>query len=509
MNIPLKQIKSSSSPFFDSNNFSTASKPERIVNIISKALFSLYVLSAAIIDGIVIYLSILPLKYLLVLIFASVTIALALGFFTFKKFLSKKFRYTARTACSIISAILIGLLCIVFFYLEHTIGFMSAIRASEYQTDSYIIFAKANSAFKVLDDLDNHTIAIYDDSSANYQAALKKLKQKITIKTTDYGSVITAANAFLDESTDAFLVNSSLVSVITEIISSFDTGNFRILDTIDIKTKVDRTASSIDVAKDSFNIFISGIDTYGDISTVSRSDVNMIITVNPRTHTILLTSIPRDYYVQLHGTAGLKDKLTHAGLYGINMSISTLEDLYGIKIDYYIRVNFDSTISLIDAIDGIDIMPDLTFSRYTDGIYCYYQEGVSNHLDGFCALRYARERKAYGTGDLHRIQNQQEVMMAVINKLTSSKILLAKYTDILAAMKGTLETNIPSSEIYKLVNEQLNSMPNWTIERISAEGYHIDAPTYTISDQNLFVFVPYDESITTVSDKIKSVMDAN
>ena len=308
---------------------------------------------------------------------------------------------------------------------------------------------------------------------------------------------------------DSLFIKSSLADVLSEIVTGFNMETLRILDAIEIKTKINATASNVNVTKDSFNIFVSGIDTYGDISTVSRSDVNMIITVNPRTHTILLTSIPRDYYVQLHGTSGLKDKLTHAGLYGINMSINTLQDLYNIKIDYYIRVNFDSTINLINAIDGIDIVPDLTFSRLSDGIYCYYEEGRVNHLDGFCALRYARERKAYGTGDLHRIQNQQEVMMAVIDKLTGSKILLAKYTDILSSMSGTLETNIPSSEIYKLVNAQLDSMPSWTIERISAEGEHIDAPTYTFPDQNLYVFVSDTNSVTTVSDKIKSVMNAN
>ncbi len=145
----------------------------------------------------------------------------------------------------------------------------------------------------------------------------------------------------------------------------------------------------------------------------------------------------------------------------------------------------------------------------TDGIYCYYEEGVVNHLDGFCALRYARERKAYGEGDKHRIQNQQEVLIAVINKLTSSKIILAKYTDILSSMSSSIETNIPSSQIYKLINEQLDTMPSWTIERIAADGEHIDAPTYTISNEYLYVFEPYEESVAEVTTKIKEVIDAN
>lgn len=512
MGIPLKQIKSASS-LPPENRSKHAQNPNqtkasKVLGIISKALFVAYVVSAAIINGIIIYLAVLPTKYLTVLLAVSITIGALLGFFTIKNFSNSNFRYTARIACSILSGVLTGIFCLVFIYLNHTMGFMDAIRASGYQIDNYSIIVKDSSPYKSLDDLEDRTIAIYDGDNS-YSEAIKKLQQKISFKSKNYGSSISAAGALLNDTTDAIFIKSSLVSVINEIVPEFDIDNLRVIDTIEIRTKVDSATTNLDVTKDSFNIFISGIDTYGEISTVSRSDVNMIITINPRTHTILLTSIPRDYYVQLHGTTGLKDKLTHAGLYGINMSINTLQDLFDIQISYYIRVNFDSTINLINAIDGIDVVPDLTFSRTTDGIYCYYQEGVVNHLDGFCALRYARERKAYGTGDKHRIQNQQQVMMGIIDKLTGSKILLAKYTDILSSMTGTLETNIPSSQIYKLVNEQLDSMPSWTIERISADGEHIDAETFTIPGQYLYVFEPYPESVAEVSAKIKATMEAN
>lgn len=509
MNIPLKQIKTASEPHFDATSKSPELRSNKILNLISKICFGIFISSAMAICGVIIWLSVLPLKYLAIAIGALLLITLPLTFFTFKKFTSIKKTRISRIICTVVSIIFTGIFCIIFFYLSHTVGFMNSIRASEYQIDKYYVLVKKDSDFATLDDLDNHTIATYDANEESYQTAFGQLEQKITLKSTNYGSSTAAADAFVDDQTDSLFIKSSLADVLSEIVTGFNMETLRILDTIEIKTKIDAINSDVNVTKDSFNIFISGIDTYGDISTVSRSDVNMIVTINPRTHTILLTSIPRDYYVQLHGTDGLKDKLTHAGLYGINMSINTLQDLYGIKIDYYIRVNFDSTINLINAIDGIDVTPDFTFHRQTNGVYCYYEEGHVNHLDGLCALRYARERKAYGTGDLHRIQNQQDVIMAIIDKLTSSRIILTKYTDILSSMNGTLETNIPSSEIYKLVNAQLDSMPSWTIERISAEGEHIDAPTYTFPDQYLFVFVPDETSVTTVSEKIKSVMDAN
>lgn len=510
MKIPLNQLKTYNEPFFDKQQSQSNAKFDKTLSILSKIFFSIYVLSALIICGIIIWLSILPLKYLLAVIVALIIIAAIMGFFTFKKFAKKSSSRISKIICIFFETIFTIIFAIVFFYLNHTMGFLGAIFAPEYQIDNYYVIVKNDSPFTEIADLSNHTIATYDDINDSYQTAFEKLTEEVKLKPTNYGSVTASASALLDNSADSILINSSLVEVVSEINPEFVLEDLRILKTIEIKTKIDSISrGDIDVTKDSFNIFISGIDTKGDISTVSRSDVNMIVTVNPRTHTILLTSIPRDYYVQLHGTTGLKDKLTHAGLYGINMSIDTLEDLFNIDIDYYIRVNFDSTINIINAIDGVDVTPDLTFSRLIDGVYCYYEEGVVNHLDGLCALRYARERKAYGEGDKHRIQNQQEVLIAIINKLTSSKVILTKYTDILSSMSDSIETNIPSSQIYKLINEQIDSMPSWNIERIAADGGHIDAPTYTISNEYLYVFEPYEESVAEVTAKIKEVMAAN
>ena len=300
-----------------------------------------------------------------------------------------------------------------------------------------------------------------------------------------------------------------MTDIASEIFTNFDINDYRIVDTIQIKLEIDTIAAdqTLDTTKDSFNIFISGIDTFGNIATVSRSDVNIIITVNPKTHTILLTSVPRDYEVQLQGTTGLKDKLTHAGLYGINMSVQTIEDLLGIKIDYYARINFDSTIKLIDALGGIEITPDATF--YRKKYNCQFKEGVTIHLNGQCALTYARERKVYGLGDLHRIENQQDILTAVITKLTTSKVLLTNYINILASLSDSIETNIPSEQFYRLINVQLDSMPSWTLERNTVNGQEIHVPTYTIPDQILFVFQQDAASIEAASTKIKVVKNAN
>jgi len=388
-------------------------------------------------------------------------------------------------------------------------NFFDTIRASEYQIEEYQVVVPSTSPITTLEELKDHTIATYDDTSENYKKAFEELASKIELKNVYIENINDAIKSLQDSSVDSLFIKTSLIGILTEIFPDFKVSNLRILDTITIKTPIDAISTSdIDVTQKPFNIFISGIDTEGDISTVSRSDVNMVVTVNPHTHTILLTSIPRDYYVQLHGTHELKDKLTHAGLYGINMSVKTVEDLFNIKIDFYVRVNFDSTISLIDAIGGIEVTPDATFTTNARP-YCYFEEGVTTHVDGACALAYARERKVYGTGDLHRIQNQQEVLTAIIDKLTSSRTILTEYTRILSSMVGSLETNIPSNQFYKLINMQLDSMPNWKIERISVTGDDDLLPTYTFPNQNLFVFIPDSNSVLEASTKIHEVLESN
>lgn len=510
MKIPINKLKTANESHFDDGDRHVT--PLKILNII---FFLLYTICAISICSIFVWLSVLPLKYLVVLIAISLFFTLIFAFLTFKKSFKKSQKITRflKITTIILEIILSAAFIVIFFYLNHTMNFMDAIRASEYQIDNYSVLVKKDSKFKNIEDLHYGTVATYDDGSTSYSEALDQLSEKIKYKKVEEENLDAAVAAIVNDQTDSLFIKSSLIDLAAEVFEGFKAEDYNNLYTITIKTKIkNRETSSIDVTKDSFNIYISGIDTYGDIATVARSDVNMIITVNPKTHKILLTSIPRDYYVQLHGTTGLRDKLTHSGLYGIDMTINTIEDLLGININYYIRVNFDSTISLIDALGGIEVTPDLTFtklSNVTDGYYCYYYEGVPNHLDGTCALRYARERKAYGAGDLHRIQNQQEVLMSIIDKLTSSKTLLTSYTQILSSLSGSLETNIPSGQIYALINEQLNSMPSWTIERISLTGTHIDAPTYTISTEYLYVFEPDENSISEAAAKIQAVMTEN
>ena len=300
-------------------------------------------------------------------------------------------------------------------------------------------------------------------------------------------------------------INEAYKSNLDEEIEEFGTKT-KVLDTITVKSKNKTKAKKVEVTKQSFNIYVSGIDTYGKIGSVSRSDVNMIITVNPTTHQMLLTSIPRDYYVQLHGTTGLKDKLTHAGIYGVDKSITTLEDLFGVDINYYFRVNFSTLIKVVDTIGGIDIYSDKAFIPYTD--HSVRIKLGNQHLNGKQALAFSRERYAYREGDRHRVQNQQTVITAIMNKMLSSKTLISKYDSLLNTFEGSFQTNMSTNELTSIIKRQLDKMPNWSIINQSVNGTDSSNFTYSAPSQKAYVMEPDMNTVKAASEKIKEVYNA-
>ena len=264
-----------------------------------------------------------------------------------------------------------------------------------------------------------------------------------------------------------------------------------------------------DLIERPFILYISGSDSRVSVDDPNaRSDVNIVVVVNPGQSKILLASIPRDTYVQLHGTEGLKDKLTHAGLYGIEMSKTTIEDFLGITIDRTLKVSFDTVVEVVDELDGIEIYSDKAMSLKSEqsGKMCYYVEG-KQVVDGECALRFSRERKKYSTGDKHRGANQQEVLTAIIQKLSGSREYLLKAPEILEVAADSFETSLSRDEITSFIRMQLNEPRNWQIESVAVDGEGVLEPTYSISDQNLYVMIPDEESLKGFVDKINEYLN--
>jgi LCP family protein required for cell wall assembly len=236
----------------------------------------------------------------------------------------------------------------------------------------------------------------------------------------------------------------------------------------------------------------------------------MIMTVNPETHEILLTSIPRDAYVQLHDTKGNKDKLTHSGIYGLNMTKTTIEDFLNIKIDYVVKVGFGTVINVVDTIGGIDIYSDRDINmRGGDGgaVPTQVYKGW-NHFSGPQALRYARERKGYPDGDNHRVQNQQQVLEAIFTKVITDKSLLVRYDEVLNSLSSLYVTDIPSSFIKMSVKQQLSDMKSWKIEKqqVSGEG-KMGVETYSMPGWKLWVMLPYESSVKKNSQNINDMIN--
>ena len=289
-------------------------------------------------------------------------------------------------------------------------------------------------------------------------------------------------------------------SSILNIISSLETeysGN------ISIKDKVEDITKKVSIKNKPFNVLISGIDTYGDIAKTSRNDVNIVATVNPNTNQILLTSIPRDYYVKLHGMEGYKDKLTHASYYGINTAVKTIEDILDIDINYYVKVNFTTVVDLVNKIGGVEVYADQDV--YLSG--CPAIKKGMNKLDGKCALAFSRERYSYADGDRHRCRNQQEVIRAIFTKLSSGFTLVTQYTDIIDSLDGKFATNMDMNDITSFIKYELNDLSGYSLVNTQLDGDGDMGPTYSYPNQDLWIMIPNQSTIDNAKNLINQVLD--
>lgn len=325
------------------------------------------------------------------------------------------------------------------------------------------------------------------------KAVTKDLAKETKAKPRDYDNLTVLVNEVLSQEVDMLAVRTaSLELVKTNAPETYDElvmlGTFKVKDT-------QHEAVEVNMAEP-FVVYISGIDTHGSIDTTARSDVNMLAVINPVERKVLLVNTPRDYYVQLRGTSGLPDKLTHAGIYGVHTSRQTLEDLYDVKIPHYVRMNFTSLVKLIDTIGDIEVNSQYSFNSFSQGV---------NVLDSKRALEFARERYSFQDGDRQRGRNQQLVIEGIINKL-SEPATMARYPAILNALEGTFQTNIGQQTIRQFINMQLDDMKKWQVESISVDGNGDIRPTYSMGATSLYVMVPDQQSVDAAQEKIQEYL---
>lgn len=373
---------------------------------------------------------------------------------------------------------------------------------SNYSSYSISVAVLADSEIGNVSQLSSVTAPTKTDAE-NIKKLLDDIKtsQNKDIKVEDSSSYLAAYKSLLAGETKAIVLNSVFENLIEQEYPDH-AKKIKKIYTKELTKTVEAPKSSQNKA---FNIYISGIDTYGPISSVSRSDVNIIMTVNQETKKILLTTTPRDAYVPIaDGGNNQNDKLTHAGIYGVDASIHTLENLYGIDLNYYARLNFTSFLKLIDLLGGVDVNNDQEFTS----LHGNYHFPVGNvHLDSEQALGFVRERYSLANGDGDRGRNQQKVISAIVQKLTSAEAL-KNFDDIMQSLQDSVQTNMPPETMVSLVNAQLVSGGKYTVITRDLKGTgRMDLPSYAMPDSSLYMLEVDPNSLETLKTEIKDIME--
>lgn len=478
-------------------------KPNKTLTIVSRIFSALFLLSMILIYGIVLYLDILPFKYVVLFTIIMAIISFTIFYLLFNKKVKKVLKFISMffSIFFMIGSIL------ALHYTTETLKFFDDINNADLTTtETYYVAVKKESEYKDIKQLENVRVGTYNENTSYYKEVLDKLAKEVETTLVEYESSLDVIDNLLSGEVPAMLISNLHKEQYMDENKDLDS-KIRILYTIEVET-TDSTEEVVTIkpaSDDVMTIYISGIDSYGSISNRSRSDVNMLVTVNTKTHEVLLTSIPRDYYVQLHGTKGYKDKLTHAGIYGVNMSIQTIQDFMGIDINYYAKVNFSTLIKVVDVIGGVEVYSDKSFTPHTDSSV-YIHKGV-NKMNGKEALAFSRERYAYSNGDRHRVQNQQDVLKAIIKKVTSSTTLLTKYSSLLNSISSSFQTNVNFNDLSELVKLQLDKMPSWTIKEYSLDGTGSKQYTYSMGKRELYVMIPDQTTIKTAQTYINGMAE--
>lgn len=438
----------------------------------------IFILTGAAFFYFIFKLDVLPMKYLIP---AAVVVGL-ITLFNVPALLSSRGRKGRKVSATVITLLCSVVFCFGIYYLANTYGFLNHITHEEVPTEDFYVLVRADQMpeidEKATDEeraeiakayLDDTVVGAYSTKDQTYAEARVLLKEVANVEFQFDETVQDTVNGLYDWTHDAILipvVSYEAMKGDGGVGIQYDTG---ILYTVKVPVPENEgETSSVDVTKTTYNVFISGVDADG-----FRSDVNILATVNPTTHEVLLTSIPRDSYVILpdkyydSGNPGY-DKLTHAGVYGIDELTATIEETFGIDVDYSMTVNYNVVQHLVDAIGGIDVESEFEFT-FGEPPYCHFVKGW-NHMDGVAALQFARERNAFVDGDMQRNKDQQLVMEAIIKKLTTEKAILSNYKAILDAVGEDLKTDMPAEAITEIIKAQLATMPHWTINKYSVEG---------------------------------------
>lgn len=424
------------------------------INNTVSTLIALFSVISAIVFCVYIYkLDMLPSKYLIIafiLIIVVYLIAISLLFFCSKSKIVK-------VICCIFFIVNSFISCCGIYFSDKTIETLDRICYHLSEKEDYELKVSNKSNISSKDDINGKKIGIFKNEK--YDDVVKYLKKDVECELIDYDDPVKFFEDLSKGKIDGIIASNMVYTLLEEDLSymNLEIKTIHVVE-VPFENKSDKNTKEVDVTNTTFNIFIAGGDRRGSIDQHMNTDVNMIVSVDPVNRKLLLTSIPRDYYVHLASRdEGVYDKLTHAGYYGVEESVKTVEELMGIDINYYVKINFTTVQKIVDAIGGVDVNNPRAFTfKY------HYKKGLI-HLNGDEALHFSRGRKMFSDGDVTRVQNQQLVITAIIKKIMSSKTTLLKYSNILEIVSENLATNMDRSSISQLVKMQISDMRSWEI----------------------------------------------
>ena len=487
-------------------------KQDRLPGILI-SLFLLIVELAFIV--LLLYAKLISVKYI-GMISAGLLVALIFVYLLVRK-VRKRIRFGVGVVLAVLIVVALGTGSL---YIYKTVSALDTITGVNKDVTKINVYVKEDDPAQKLADASGYTFGILSELDRdNTDQALQQMYYELgsDVQTNEYSGLSELADSLNNGTTGAIILNQAYLDVLDEMdnYSSFSS-QLREIASLQVETVVQRKTpqvteavgsttetsdnSSADAAvtDEVYTIYVSGIDTRGEMTASSRSDVNIILTVNTRTKQILMVSTPRDYFVPLSISNGVPDKLTHAGIYGVNVSMDTLNMLYDININYYFRLNFAGFEKIIDALGGITVNSDYEFdSQNTKG---YHFNKGENHLNGEQALVFTRERYAFKEGDRQRGRDQMAVIQGVVDKATQPAFL-KNYLSVMDNLDGCFETNVPYDIIASLVRKQLDEGGSWQVLSYSTDGTGDTQKPYSMS-QKAYVMIP---DQTTV-DKAKTLM---
>lgn len=416
----------------------------------------------------------------------------------------------------LISVILSCLILFTYLFAAKFDSVLDKLGAANVEIDIVDVCVLSNDKAQNLNDAANYKFAINSTASnANINTSIESISSETgkTIKPTEYTNWSNLVNALYDnKNVQAIVINHSMMSIISQEFPDFE-DSIKIIKTYEYKEKVELDASNVNVKRDPFIIYVSGIssDDGEDTKLASKalSDVNILAVINPETKQVLLVTTPRDSYIKISNSSGVTgyDKLAHAGSYGVDKSIEALENLYGINIDYYVKINFAGSQAVIDALGGITIESEIEFTNGWEAapVSYHFVQGA-NECDGEKAIAFARERKAFAAGDFQRGRNQTAVIKGIIQKATSPAIL-TRYSAVMDTVSDMFLTNIPSSAISDLVKLQLSNSTPWNIQTYSISGKTDEYRHLEVSNvYGASIVLPYEEDISTATKLMNKVI---